>query len=83
MMRVPAIFVLAGLLLLVGAAAYAQSNPFGAKFVHRGWLGRPTYTAPVGAHEPEQHNLSGSDDTYGAEQALQPESAYPPTKSDR
>ena len=83
-MKLSTMLILAGLLLTIGAAAYAQGNPSGGKFVHRGWLGRLTYTAPVGVNQPEQDSLSGSNDAYSREQALQPESsASPTTKSDR
>jgi hypothetical protein len=39
--RLPAMLILAGLLLSIGAAAYAQSTPSSSNVLRRGWLGAP------------------------------------------
>jgi hypothetical protein len=83
-MKLPAMLILAGLLLTIGAAAFGQGNASSGKFAHRGWLGRPTYTGFVDPIHPKQNSRRGSGDADGTEQALEPESSVSPTlKSDR
>ena len=80
-MKSPIMLILAGLLLTIGAAAYAQGNPSGSKFVHRGWMGRPTYA--LGAARPEQNGLRDGREPDSKEQALQQEGSEASHKSVR
>ena len=39
--RLPAMLILTGMLLIVGASAYAQSMTFSSNALRRGWFGAP------------------------------------------
>jgi hypothetical protein len=66
-MKLPAMLILAGLLLTIGAAAHGGNSSSG-KFAHRGWLGRPTHTDFVDTIHTKQNSLRDSGDADGMSQ---------------
>jgi hypothetical protein len=73
-MKLPWIMVLAGLLLTISAAVYAQANQSSYNIRHRGWLGRPTSMGMGVMGQPKRDGL-GIEDLRDTEQALEPDSS--------